>query len=530
MTDAVILSDGLAGHILPGAGILTSPQSLPRTMEAEEAIEPQDCQEDEDETWMTTSDIYQMPLVLDLIGLPLLGTLSMMSHMATYSSGYLYPEVPSAEEGLGFQSSCEGLSEELAPASDTASHSQQLSVPIPDTHAQLCVQSPPMRMDAIHTSKASDWKCCGCLQFLATRRVDQAKMAIVQSPRWEAPLQNINEHVLPCSPLGAPLFYDSRATIQRHVQLEKWKPTMLLYDVSSDPPAPCPAWGPMKTRRKAYRVPLNGDRPTKIDNDHFVGSVVMLHRPQSNSAHAGPHAAYFQGKTRRWELRLQGRFRNKPRGALRVGIVMQDFDYSKPVTWLASWLSSLGFYPLESAIGGRVYFNWGNRGSDAQKEDAELVHLVAELCAFDQVIVTSGGNAPPALIGDLVSQGLCRNAMHPQDYGDAVRSIVANINTEDIYTFCIWGLSRFADVIGDKISDLVPMAPGIGMSSVAIGEWPPHFVMYSLDETPGACESDAQECHLECRKTYYIDFMVWSTTVPQNPALQSRYTFLDERK
>ena len=54
-------------------------------------------------------------------------------------------------------------------------------------------------------------------------------------------------------------------------------------------------------------------------NDHFVGRLVMMHR-QTKDAAPTPYEDYFAGKTRRWELRLQGRFRRKPTGKLFAGV------------------------------------------------------------------------------------------------------------------------------------------------------------------------------------------------------------------
>ena len=56
-------------------------------------------------------------------------------------------------------------------------------------------------------------------------------------------------------------------------------------------------------------------------NSNFIGKLVMMHRP-TKGAPSAPTAYddYFARKTRRWELRLQGRFVRKPTGKLFAGV------------------------------------------------------------------------------------------------------------------------------------------------------------------------------------------------------------------
>merc|ERR1712032_478723 len=64
------------------------------------------------------------------------------------------------------------------------------------------------------------------------------------------------------------------------------------------------------------------------------------------------------------------------------------------------------------------------------------------------------------------------------------------------------------------------------MSSFLSG-WPVHWTMYELASATGAYDR-GDERHLESRKTYYVDFMLWGS--PANidfRKLASRYTFVD---
>ena len=56
-------------------------------------------------------------------------------------------------------------------------------------------------------------------------------------------------------------------------------------------------------------------------NGNFVGKLVMMHRQASGATSApSTYDDYFAKKTRRWELRLQGRFVRKPTGKLFGGV------------------------------------------------------------------------------------------------------------------------------------------------------------------------------------------------------------------
>jgi len=326
----------------------------------------------------------------------------------------------------------------------------------------------------------------------------------------------------------SPTVFENAFMIRKHAYHAQGLPTMLVYDVSLDPP--CTASESQRPRR-AQNVQLNGVRGSHIRNNNFEGQTLMMHRSRDGADH-GPYEAYFAGRIRRWELRIQGRFLKKPKGKLFAGCVMQDFDYSIPPSWFSSSLGSLGFGPLEAVLGGHLYFTWGSRGDDAARPSAEFAALVGGLSVFDQVIVTPAGEAPPALCEDLSSLGLRRADMAASAYDNMTQKIAAGINTEETYTFCFWGASRFIDIIGDGLVNLIPLVPQLNLSSTLLGDWPAHFVMYSLgDDNQGAdgTVSDEQpRRHPEVDKTYYVDLMAWNSEIPPNDKVLTQYMFIDQ--
>jgi len=317
---------------------------------------------------------------------------------------------------------------------------------------------------------------------------------------------------------------ESRSVYERHVAESVWRPTLCLYDASPDPPAE--TGEERRKMRRAYHMPLNALKESRIDNANFEGSFLFIHRDAEEGDVEGdnltsPYQWHFAGKSRRWEARVQGRFRQKPTGTLYTGCVLEDFDYSVHNSWAASMLAAAVVPLMEAVVGERFYFSWGTRGEAAETPDGELGSIVTCLAGVDQVIVCPAGETPAPLHTDISGLGLCRNAMSSRDYHTAVQTVADNINTEDTYTFCVWGCSKYIDVLRSSFIGIM----GMGSFSYAsfLDEWPAHFILYSLDED----ESDPR--HLERRKKYFVDVMVWGSGQDM-PSMPWRYRFLDQRK
>ncbi|OLP91048.1 hypothetical protein AK812_SmicGene27304 [Symbiodinium microadriaticum] len=271
----------------------------------------------------------------------------------------------------------------------------------------------------------------------------------------------------------------------------------------------------------ARPIPINA-RGTSVVNNNFVGKLVMMHR-QANGAPSVPSAYddYFAKKTRRWELRLQGRFVRKPTGKLFGGVVLRDFDYNTPLSRFSAWLSTLSISPLEYTIGTKVVLTFGDRGKASLKEDAMLSHVVAGLQAFDQIIVTEAADELPAIDGNLDGLGIRRHvASSSSSWAAAAEDVECNINPDRTYTFCFWSAARFIDLIGGALTDLVPLIPASLPFRTFLDHWPPHFVFYELES-----DSDGAFKHIERKKSYLLDLMVLNPRLPQNQNLARKYYF-----
>merc|ERR1712048_957383 len=176
---------------------------------------------------------------------------------------------------------------------------------------------------------------------------------------------------------------------------------------------------------------LNAPNAADISNDNFTGSFLFMHRsPDSDGrgpAKASPYDWHFVGKSRRWEARVQGRFRKKTSGTLWTGCVLEDFDYSTEQSWAASVLANAVVPLMETVVGESFYFAWGARGEAADQPDAELATIVTCLAGVDQLIVTPAGTSPVPIHCDISDLGLRRNAMSAAAYHSAVQQVAETI-------------------------------------------------------------------------------------------------------
>lgn len=157
---------------------------------------------------------------------------------------------------------------------------------------------------------------------------------------------------------------DADPVFLRHLEEVEWPPGISIYDVSEG-------------GRIARRVPLN--QVQAIENDNFVGQLVWMARPthcKQIERSGYKYKWHFAKKSRTWEIRLQGRFKTKPRGSLQAGVVLRDYDYSLPLHKHTRFLLSMLVPILERAVKQRLHMAWGDRGESSTAEDPELLCLV----------------------------------------------------------------------------------------------------------------------------------------------------------
>mmetsp|Transcript_58747 Transcript_58747/g.184411 ORF Transcript_58747/g.184411 Transcript_58747/m.184411 type:complete len:444 (+) Transcript_58747:95-1426(+) len=323
----------------------------------------------------------------------------------------------------------------------------------------------------------------------------------------------------------------SAEAVERHTRALGSDPNLLVYMVS-DPPAEDPKqqWQrapkataqPAPKKQRAHHIPPNTIEGVPIETECFVGKVLVLYKPDAGFGGSGsyhPYQRYFTKHRRAWEFRVQGRFKRVPEGDMYIGMVQKDFNYDQAVAAHSMILKRAGM----ALVKYDYYLSWGDRCAASKKPNAELSHLVTNMTAWDQIIVTPKGSAPPPLSCELrgVQGGglnLERKAMGLAGYTKAIESVCQNINTQDTYTLCFWGISQVVDLLrwNFKIGTTISMAR-------FFQDDPIHVVMYELDPADKAEDGGR---HLEPRKRYYLDFMFWSNSV-HCPRLPRRYNFTD---
>eukprot|EP00933_Yihiella_yeosuensis_P005279 TRINITY_DN109769_c0_g1_i1.p1 TRINITY_DN109769_c0_g1~~TRINITY_DN109769_c0_g1_i1.p1 ORF type:complete len:429 (-),score=53.51 TRINITY_DN109769_c0_g1_i1:53-1339(-) len=274
-----------------------------------------------------------------------------------------------------------------------------------------------------------------------------------------------------------------------------------------------------KMRLRAQHVPCNTCVPVPIESEHFKGRVLLMYRPLEGLDPSHPYYHHFATRKRNWELRLQGKFKIVPKGDLFVGAVLRDFDYDQPVAGSSILAMNTAMSLIKYQY--RMHFSWGARQKAALKPNAELGTCVSDLTVFDQIVVTPSGRSYPPLGSDMddlseaYGLSLMRRDLGIQEYSKMMQEVMQGLNTEDTYTFRLWGLSQMLDVLNWQLK----IGARIGLAHF-MKEFPIHICMYDL----GGANRD--EPHLESKKRYFFDFMGWSNVV-QCPSLPSRYAFED---
>ena len=224
---------------------------------------------------------------------------------------------------------------------------------------------------------------------------------------------------------------------------------------------------------------------------------------------ASPHEEYFANKTRRWECRIQGRFKVLPRGKLFGGAMLQDEPMGQPPGFALRMLARAGEALLRAVVPD-VHFTLGDRGASSRSADAELPHAVASARGLDQLVVTPARTTPPRLQDDLTSHSGVRAKMRKAAWAEHAG---LPLRTDVTYTFGFWGVSRFVNLVEWKYE-----LPG-GVTAAMEPAFPQHVVLYTL-------EGDAHGPHRESKKAYIMDLLLFSSkALPLDQSVTNRYEF-----
>mmetsp|Transcript_52964 Transcript_52964/g.119072 ORF Transcript_52964/g.119072 Transcript_52964/m.119072 type:complete len:439 (+) Transcript_52964:157-1473(+) len=259
-------------------------------------------------------------------------------------------------------------------------------------------------------------------------------------------------------------------------------------------------------------VPSEGIRrantlqPAVFDNDLCYIQGVALHRPTHDPARdaAGdyPYSWHFNGRKRIWEVRVQVRFKRLPEGPLYFGLEMRYVPFTQSTT--TKYVREMILAALRSVLGDEFYKSSGDDPNQSEGEP-EPPTFAMPLWAIDQFHVAYPGEEWPDVTGNLEGLG-CRRTDGLKAYIAALKDTLANLSCDNLYTFCFWGVSRFADAVHWEVRGLWP---GVRLDACKLCGCPPVYI--ALYELPRQEGDQADKRHLVSRKRYYFKVAMWST-------------------
>jgi len=247
-------------------------------------------------------------------------------------------------------------------------------------------------------------------------------------------------------------------------------------------------------------------RVEEVKNDLCTVKLVMMHRPthepEREKTGEYPFSWHLADKKRLWELRLQVKFHQPPRGRMFFGVELDKFV---PVSGVAKQAQKALVSACKGVVGD-CYHSIGD-APDVQGE-REAPAFVMPLWAFDHFHVADLGREPP-LTADLSGLGFSR-AEGVSKYISAMKAVISSFSTDKVYTFSFWGVSRFLDIIKWRV--IGGLLPGVKLDFNQLCGSPPVYVTFY--ELQGADDDEKDKRHLRSRKNEYFRASVWSTLRP----------------
>lgn len=248
---------------------------------------------------------------------------------------------------------------------------------------------------------------------------------------------------------------------------------------------------------RGLELPINTAQPTRVDNDEISGHILFLHRPEPGTEGDSPYAEHFRSKKRRFELRLQGRFKTKAEQIYFGGELAAPTELSWTTRSMATAMISvvnglsavrgvwLHCCPQETVHG----------ASEGPDQNVERQHLVWPLLAADTLIVTPEGETPPLLT-------------LPFDKTPLARKSAIRFNTSDTFTFVYY--TQYIDYLEWSVCNMPVGWMNQGFSDF-LGDSPINLVAYRLNEPKGE--------HSQLNKRY-LARLVFTNTEATGEALR----------
>jgi len=293
---------------------------------------------------------------------------------------------------------------------------------------------------------------------------------------------------------------------------------------------------------KGARGPFlgNSTEPEASENDCCITKVIAMHRPTMQPWREAtadyPYAWHLSGRKRLFEIRLQLRLKQIPKGKLHFGLTLGGYVH---VGGAARQVQKALLAACRSIVGD-LYHSSGDDPATC-KGEVEPPTFVIPLWAFDQIVVSDPGDEP-SLAGDLSTVGH-RRTDGIAAYARKMRDVIDNISTDKVYTFCFWGVSQYLDCMRWEVCGVLP---GLRIDFNKLCGAPPVYV--AMYELPGVTEKEAEESaeksehkqkkadkdadkrHLPSRKRYYFNVAMWSEHKPPPSDIEGIPRLVDTKR
>jgi len=232
------------------------------------------------------------------------------------------------------------------------------------------------------------------------------------------------------------------------------------------------------------RIIPNSDEPFVLENECFVGKVMLLMRTPDVDNHRDPHilgpaqqkvSEYFSGKKRRFEFQFQIKLKRVPEGPLFLGC---ELEQGIKVGTLTKGLVGI-LLAMVRRINPGFHYSWGPTDGHGKKLDPvahalgdyEKTHLSFPVeASMDRIVITKPGDTPPVLGEELFETNESVKRRRKQGAGSV------DWNTTDTFTMCLW--SAYADWIKWKSINV----PGVSPFSLCrvTGKQPIYLSVYEI--------------------------------------------------
>jgi len=262
----------------------------------------------------------------------------------------------------------------------------------------------------------------------------------------------------------------------------------------------CAAGARHLTVEEHAAAPVNGrGTPLEINaldgcpfsNDYFEGKVLFLHLADSDpTLKRASYDNHFDGKKRRFEIRIQGRFKVDPGEVFISGQLPRTLGLSWTMNVTVRWL--LGVASAITAARG-IWFAYNLEETTTEEGDVAKPYYAIPIFAANVIVRTPAGELPPEIASPFEETPIEKRT-----------KIVQEFNTADTFTFVLWDM--YFDFCQWQLCNL-PFGWSGSLASF-IGEQPIHLTAYGIGPPHGARAWHG--LHFESKKNYLMELVLTS--------------------